>query len=55
MLALIRLYQRTLTRWTPTCPQSPSCSEYAIHAIRSHGTRQGIALAIAHIEHCRTP
>lgn len=53
LILLIRLYQRTLSRWTPTCPQDESCSEYAIRAIREHGAGPGLTLAASRLEHCR--
>ena len=43
----IRLYQLTISRLLPanTCKYHPSCSEYAVLAIRKHGVFKGVALA----------
>jgi Uncharacterized conserved protein len=50
--ALIRGYQRRLTRFTPACPQTPSCSAYALDAVRTLGPRRGIRAAAARIRAC---
>jgi putative membrane protein insertion efficiency factor len=44
-VAPIRLYQLTISRLLPanTCKFHPSCSEYAVLAIRKHGVVKGIA------------
>jgi uncharacterized protein len=46
-IAPIRLYQLTIARLLPanTCKYHPSCSEYAVLAIRKHGVLRGIPLA----------
>jgi hypothetical protein len=46
-VAPIRLYQLTISRLLPanTCKYHPSCSEYAVLAIRKHGVFKGVALA----------
>ena len=43
----IRLYQLTISRLLPanTCKYHPSCSEYAVLAIRKHGVFKGVGLA----------
>jgi uncharacterized protein len=43
----IRLYQLLVAPFVPanTCKYHPSCSEYAVLAIRKHGVLRGIALA----------
>lgn len=38
----IRLYQFILSRFTPHCIYNPSCSEYAILAIKKYGYKTGI-------------
>jgi putative membrane protein insertion efficiency factor len=47
LLALIRLYQLTLSRLMPpnTCRFYPSCSHYGFEAIRKHGAIKGSLLA----------
>lgn len=51
--ASIRGYQRWLTRFTPRCPGSPSCSAYALAAVRRYGARRGLAAAARRVQHCR--
>ena len=43
----IRLYQRLVSPLLPanTCKFHPSCSEYAVLAIRKHGVFRGIPMA----------
>jgi uncharacterized protein len=43
-IAPIRLYQLTIARLLPanTCKYHPSCSEYAVLAIRKHGVLRGL-------------
>jgi putative component of membrane protein insertase Oxa1/YidC/SpoIIIJ protein YidD len=49
---LIRAYQRLLTRFTPACPSSPSCSAYALAAVQRLGARRGLAAAAARVRDC---
>ena len=52
-LALIRLYQRTVSRvLPPSCRFVPSCSEYGHEAIECYGVIRGGALAIWRIARC---
>ena len=49
----IRFYQRYISPLTPpTCRFTPSCSNYAIQAIRKHGPVKGLALAVWRILRC---
>jgi uncharacterized protein len=50
----IRLYQLVLSPLVPanTCKFHPSCSEYAVLAIRKHGVFKGIALAMWRLLRC---
>ena len=49
----IRFYQRYISPLTPpTCRFTPSCSNYAIQAIRKHGPFKGLALAVWRILRC---
>jgi len=49
----IRFYQKFISPLTPpTCRFTPSCSQYAIEAIRKHGPFKGLALAIWRILRC---
>ena len=49
----IRFYQRFISPFTPpVCRYTPSCSHYAIEAIRKHGPFRGTWLAIKRIMRC---
>lgn len=49
----IRFYQRFISPLTPpTCRFTPTCSNYAIQAIRKHGPFKGLALAVWRIMRC---
>lgn len=53
LLALVRAYQLLLSSWLPAaCRFTPSCSNYAIEAIRRHGAGAGAYLAAARIVRC---
>jgi hypothetical protein len=45
-------YQRWLSRFTPACPSTPSCSAYALSAVARHGARRGLRLAAARVRAC---
>ena len=46
LVAPIRLYQRTLSPALPArCKYHPSCSEYAVQAVRRYGVLRGVVLA----------
>jgi putative membrane protein insertion efficiency factor len=45
-VAPIRLYQRALSpALAPRCKYYPSCSEYAVGAVKRHGLLRGVLLA----------
>ena len=49
----IRFYQKFISPLTPaTCRFTPTCSHYAIQAIRKHGPFKGLALAMWRILRC---
>ena len=49
----IRLYQRYISPLTPpSCRYTPTCSQYAIEAIRKHGPLKGLYLGISRILRC---
>jgi putative membrane protein insertion efficiency factor len=53
LLALLAAYRRVLSPLLgPRCRFSPSCSEYAVTAIRTHGALRGSWLAIKRIGRC---
>lgn len=53
LIAPIRLYQRFVTVWTPaTCRYHPSCSAYAVTALRERGALVGLGLTIGRLVRC---
>lgn len=53
LIALIRFYQLTLSLvFGPCCRFSPSCSHYAIEAIREHGALRGLGLTARRVVKC---
>ncbi len=51
--APIRLYQRVVSPALPRrCKYHPTCSEYAVQAIRSYGITRGVVLATWRILRC---
>jgi putative membrane protein insertion efficiency factor len=53
LIAVIRLYRVSLSGWFGgECRFSPTCSEYALGAIASHGALKGTALAAWRITRC---
>lgn len=45
IVGLIRLYQMTISPLTgPTCRYHPTCSAYALRAVREHGPLKGLVL-----------
>ena len=51
--ALVRLYQLTLAAiFPPSCRFEPSCSHYAMEALRQHGALAGTVLAVHRVVRC---
>lgn len=49
----IRLYQRFISPLFPAvCRFTPTCSQYAVEAIRRHGPVRGLWLAVKRILRC---
>ena len=49
----IRFYQRFISPLTPpACRYTPTCSQYALEAIRKHGPFRGLWLAVRRILRC---
>ena len=49
----IRFYQKYISPLKPpTCRFTPTCSQYAIEAIRKHGPFKGLVLAVWRILRC---
>jgi len=54
LVALIRLYQRLISPLLgENCRFSPSCSQYAIEAIRAYGLFAGVGYAAWRIVRCQ--
>ena len=53
LLLLLWLYQNLVSPMRgPTCRYYPSCSSYAVGALRRHGAAKGTALAVARVCRC---
>ena len=53
LLGLLRLYQLLISPMTPqTCRFYPSCSQYAVIAVRRHGAVRGSWLAARRLLRC---
>ena len=53
LIALIRLYQKALSPLLmPACRFHPTCSDYAIEAIRVHGAVRGLLKAAWRVLRC---
>ncbi len=53
LLGLLWLYQHVISPLTPpTCRYYPSCSQYAVIAIRRHGALRGTWLAARRLLRC---
>lgn len=52
-IACIRFYQRVVSPLFPArCIYTPTCSEYALQAVRKHGFIRGGLLAVKRILRC---
>lgn len=52
-MALIRFYQTAISPMLPPrCRFVPTCSQYALEAVRKHGAIKGIFLAVKRIVRC---
>lgn len=53
LIGLLRFYQRFISPLTPpTCKYYPSCSSYAVTALRRHGALRGTGLAVWRVLRC---
>lgn len=52
LLGLVRLYRATAAARAPRCRFLPTCSGYALEAIRVHGALRGTWLAVRRIGRC---
>lgn len=53
LVGLVRLYQGAISPWLgPSCRYTPTCSEYAVQALRRYGAVRGTILAAWRIGRC---
>lgn len=53
LIALVRFYQLCISPLKPpTCRFTPTCSQYALEALRKHGPIKGSWLALRRILRC---
>ncbi|MGE5232062.1 MAG: membrane protein insertion efficiency factor YidD [Deltaproteobacteria bacterium] len=53
LLALIRAYQLVISpALPPACRFTPTCSQYALEAVRRHGALRGSWLALRRLARC---
>ncbi|MBO0803765.1 MAG: membrane protein insertion efficiency factor YidD [Nocardiopsaceae bacterium] len=53
LIAPIIAYQRFLSPLlAPRCRFAPSCSQYAVEALREHGAARGLWLAVRRLSRC---
>lgn len=53
LIAVVRLYRVAISPWLGmNCRFQPTCSEYAIEALRIHGAFKGAWLAVRRIGRC---
>lgn len=49
----VRFYQGAISPHTPaSCRFTPTCSEYAVEALRRHGARRGSLLTLRRLARC---
>ena len=53
LVGVVRFYQLGISPWLPpTCRYTPTCSEYAVTALREYGALRGGVLALWRILRC---
>ena len=52
LISIIKFYQKIPGSWHNSCRYIPTCSNYAIEAIETHGFFKGTFLAIKRIFRC---
>jgi len=56
LIGLIQIYQKYFSvLYRGNCRFTPSCSQFAIQAIKKHGIYKGTNLAIRRLLRCRPP
>jgi len=55
LVAAVRVYQREVSPKLPpgVCRYEPTCSQYAVGAIETHGARHGTWLTLRRLLRCR--
>lgn len=54
LIVLIRLYQKALSPlFPPSCRFYPSCSEYAVQALRAYGLWRGLLKGVWRVLRCQ--
>ena len=53
LIFFIKFYQQAISpHFPPSCRYTPSCSAYAVEALKKHGAMKGSWLAIKRIARC---
>ncbi|MDE5963305.1 MAG: membrane protein insertion efficiency factor YidD [Alistipes sp.] len=53
LVALVRFYQLCISPLTPpSCRFTPTCSQYALEALRKYGPLKGLWLAVKRLSRC---
>ena len=53
LIGAIRVYQKVISPWLPmACRYTPTCSQYAVEALRKYGALKGGWLAVKRIASC---
>ncbi len=53
LIVLVRFYQRCISPLTPpSCRFTPTCSQYALEALRKYGPLKGLWLTLKRLSRC---
>lgn len=52
LIFFIKVYKKVFSRYTPKCIYKPSCSTYAILALKKHGLIKGSKMAFDRVNRC---
>lgn len=53
LIGILRAYKYLVSPWLGTrCRFYPSCSDYAVEALRKHGLLKGLRLAVWRVSRC---
>ena len=53
LIALVRFYQNSISPLTPpSCRYTPTCSQYALEALRKYGLLKGLWLTMKRLARC---